>query len=211
MGDNQGVFPGQGTGGSAVADPSTNGPNSWFNALPPYVSEQTMNRLWIDRKVPRPRSKSIFVCPAAPDNQKPADTPPRLYYANYAMNQWIEGASTRGCSGDDTPTPSTLPQFLRISQIPKAANFAVMAENPTGTGANGNPGYQYAHTHVAYMAYPTVGDAFRHNSRANVMFGDGHAAGFAKSKIYTSSMNDYWNYGGVQWNPDNPNIDGPCP
>ena len=62
------------------------------------------------------------------------------------------------------------------------------------------------------MGSPASGDAFRHNGMANIAFADGHAASFKKEVIYSNSLTNhiYWNYGGIQWNPDR-NVDGSCP
>jgi len=204
--ENEGAFPSQGSNPSfADPQPSANLTNAWYQALPPLVGSPAMSNLWIVRKMPRPRDKSIFICPAA--KPEPTIQSDRDYYSNYAQNQWLE-AGNRGCSGSGA---SGFSRFLRMSQVPRPASFVVMTEQSTGVGANGQNGYKYGQTHVVYMGYPASGDAFRHNGRACVTFADGHAGSFAKAKVYTAAMNDYWNYGGIQWNPDNPNLDGACP
>lgn len=205
LSDNEGIFPEQGTGAGGQADALA--PNAWFNVIPPYVGQLTMATLWTNRAIPRPRDKSLFICAASPADIAPAAGRPRDYYCSYSVNLWLE-ARNRGCGASGQ---SSFGKLLRLSQLKNAAVFPVIADNPPGIGANGQFGYLYAWTHANYMGFPAKGDAFRHNGSANIVFGDGHAASFKKSAIYVSGMNDYWNYGGIQWNPDNPNLDGACP
>lgn len=195
--DNQGIFPSQGSN-PALADPqpSANLTNAWYQALPPYVGSPAASNLWIIRKMPRPRDKSIFICPAS--KPEPSIASDRDYYGNYAQNQWLEAGNR--------PAGSGYSRFLRLSQVPKPASFAVMTEQSSGAGANGELGFKYSQTHVVYMGYPASGDAFRHNGRANITFADGHAAGFPKTAIYVAGMSDTDNSGGIQWNPDNPKL-----
>ncbi|MBX7259294.1 MAG: prepilin-type N-terminal cleavage/methylation domain-containing protein [Candidatus Hydrogenedentes bacterium] len=199
--DHDGAFPNQGSApGSGFADP-TPGTNvlAWYNSLPPYVGSPAASNLWIIRKMPRPRDKSIFICPAA--KLEPTITSDRDYYGNYAQNQWLEAGNR--------PAGSGYSRYLRMSQVAKPASFVVMTEQSSGIGVNGQLGYKYGQTHVVYMGYPTSGDGFRHNSKANITFADGHAAGFAKSAIYFAGMADTDNSGGIQWNPDNSKLDYP--
>lgn len=209
LADSAGVFPGQGSNPDK-ADPKPTGPtNAWFQVLPPYLEEEPMAELWKKNAIPRPGDKSIFVCPSS----KPVSTIPanngRIYYGDYAINLWIE-ARDRGCAGNGTPEKSGYSEFLRISQIRHASAFVVWAESPQGMGDNGQLGYEYGHTHAEYMGDPESGDAFRHNGYANVCFADGHADSYNKETIYDSNMNKYWNFGGLQWNPDNENLYGAC-
>ena len=129
-----------------------------------------------------------------------------MYYGSYSYNLWIE-ALDRGCAASGG---SGYSRYLRLSQIKNPATFAVWADAPAGVGANNNYGYRYAWTHPTYMSFPAVADAFRHGGKANIGFADGHVATYAKESIYTSTMDKYWNYGGIQWNPDNPNLEGAC-
>lgn len=208
-----GTFPSQGSttpmGGTMVANPQPGQTsNAWFNVLPPYVGHEAITTLWINARMPRPRDKkSFFVCPAAPTTPAPPAGDPVMYYCSYSLNLWVE-AKNRGCGGAGATGFS---QFLRHSQLRNPSVFAVFADNPPGVGANGVNGYRFAHTHALYMGYPSVGDAFRHDGGANICFADGHVATFQKNLIYTNGMTDYWNLGGIQWNPDNPNLYGGCP
>ena len=209
LSDNKGKFPAQGSGGGGLADPLD--PDAWFNVIPPYVGEPAISNLWILRKMPRPRQKSLFICPSSPTAPAPNPSDNRTYYCSYSYNLWIE-ARDRGCAASGGPTRYS--DYLRLSQIKNPTVFAVFADNPPGIGENGNYGYLYAWTHPKYMAYPSDGDAFRHNDAANICFADGHVATYQRDQIYTDGMEDsdgkYWNYGGVQWNPDNTNLNGEC-
>lgn len=204
--DHQGIFPGQGNTAEAGQMADARSTNAWFNSLPPYVGMPALSNLWASRIMPRPKEKSVFICPGAAPTPAPPASDPRMYYGSYSYNLWLD-AGNRGCAASGG---SGLGRYLRISQIKNPARFVVWADGPAGTGANGNYGYSYAWTHPVYMAYPAVGDAFRHAGKANLCFADGHTESCSKNDIWVSGMNNYWNYGGIQWNPDNPNLNGAC-
>ncbi|MBN1268544.1 MAG: prepilin-type N-terminal cleavage/methylation domain-containing protein [Kiritimatiellae bacterium] len=211
--DVAGVMPSQGStqplGGTMVADPRPGRTtNAWFNVLPPYVSHRAISAMYGVVPLPRPGDRrSLFVCPAAPMHIAPPAGDPRMYYSSYSINLWVE-AGDRGCDGEGD---SGFSRYLRLSQLKNPSVFAMFADNPPGVGDNGINGYRFGHTHALYMGFPADGDAFRHNGAANICFADGHVATYVRGDIYTSTMNKYWNYGGVQWNPDNPNLNGACP
>ncbi len=209
--DNRGIMPGQGSSAteSWAADPrptSLSADTAWFNCLPPYVGEVELYEHWKNKRMPRPGDQSIFICPAAKKEPK-LEGDPRTYYCSYPQNLWIEAAN-RGRNGKDPNV--RLGEFLRISDIENATAFAVWADGPTGVW-NGREGWRFAHTHAKYMAESSV-DSFRHAGRANICFADGHVESFYKEDIHHEDMatgkGKYMNYGGVQWNPSNPNLHG---
>ena len=210
LSDNDGYYPPQGNAPESgqMASIYT---NAWYNVLPPYVGCEVMSNLYARKAMPRPGDKSLFICPAAPPTPAPQPTDKSTYYCSYAYNLWVV-ADNRGCKNKDDE--SGFGTYLRYSQIPDPSRFVLFAENPTGIGENSNPGYRYAWTHPKYMAFPVQGDAFRHSGAANICFADGHAGTYLKTKIYAEGMTagtgQYWNYGGIQWNPDNPNLEGAC-
>ncbi|MFH0908545.1 MAG: prepilin-type N-terminal cleavage/methylation domain-containing protein [bacterium] len=192
--DNQGVFPGRGPDANNADPAATNG---WFNVVAAYMSSEPVSNLNASSRMPRPREKSPFICPQA--RSEPALSGDKTtYYSSYGINWWLD-ADSRGCSGSGG---SAFTQALRVSQVSKPSVFVVLAEMPTDAAGYGAPC-----TYIRKMGLPASGDAFRHTGRANLAFADGHAAGFAKSKIYDASIaSAYWNFGGIQWNPDNPNV-----
>ena len=207
LAESGGEFPSQGSNPDK-ADPRPGGvTNAWFHLLPPFIEENPYEELWPKNAIPRPGDKSIFICPATkPVNSIPGNNG-RIYYSDYGMNLWLEAAN-RGCgsTGD-----SGFGEFLRISQIKHPSTFAMWAEQPQGRGSNGELGYLYGHTHAEFMGFPDEGHAFRHpNLTANICFADGHVDTFKRDELYNPAMDKFWNFGGVQWNPDNPNIYGAC-
>ena len=190
--DHEGVFPGRGPDAN-VADPAAT--DGWYNVVASYMGTEPMSNLLVAAKMPRPREKSPFICPQAPAD---GSILAAAYYSNYGINWWLD-ATSRGCAGAGS-TP--LGRLLRLSQVSKPTVFVVMAEMPTdGTG------YSAPCTYIKKMGDPATGSAFRHAGRANFAFADGHASGFAKTKVYDATIADeYWNFGGLQWNPDNPKV-----
>jgi len=209
LSDNDGAFPPQGNTAESgqMADPLV---KAWYNDLPPYIGHEAMSNLYIRRAMPRPGDKSLFICPAAPPTPAPQPTDRSTFYISYSYNLWVE-AGNRGCGASGG---SGFGRYIRFSQIPDPGRFVLFAEGPAGVGENSNPGYRYAWTHPKYMAYPAQADAFRHSGSANLCFADGHAGTYQKTQIYAEGMaagnGQYWNYGGIQWNPDNPNLEGAC-
>ncbi len=211
--DSRGIFPNQGSKsssgiGGAEADPMSS--IGWFNVLPPYINVTCMSNLWIARKMPRPMDNSFFVCPASAE--EPDLKNPRDFYCNYPVNLWVE-ARNRGRTEADVSANSGIPELIRVSNIPNMAVFPFMAEGYTAKSSIYGPGYTYPNNHVSFMAMDSVesvaGDAFRHRGKAHILFADGHVGTYTKAQIYTPGMDRTWNYGGIQWNPSNPNLNGP--
>lgn len=209
LSDSQGKFPGQGSTDESgymadVSDIDKNDalPIAWFNALPGYIQGTTYSALAKDRNAPRPGDKSIFICPSVKKNE-PVPHNPRHYYANYAQNLFLEASANAGCGKS---------VFLRIDQIANPSVFAMMGENPTGVGANGNYGYSYGHTHPMYMTYPweqnAVGHSYRHgdDDTCNLLFVDGHTDDYKRDQIWYKGMIKEDNYGGIQWDPCNDDL-----
>lgn len=194
------TFPGQGSTDESgyMADVSSINGNpaleiAWFNVLPDYVIDTTYSELSAKRQSPRPGDSSIFICPSVKSDE-PSPSHPRYYYSNYAQNLWLEQSVNQNCG---------LSKRLLLGQISDPTAFVVMAENPTGQGANGNYGYSYGHTHPIYMEYPSVGNAFRHGDKemCNLLYADGHVESLPKDAVWYEAMSKEDNYGGIQWNP----------
>ena len=194
-----GVYPLEGSDGSDHAEVNAGG---WFDVVPAYLGEPALSNAVATGRLPRPKDKSLFIGPACKPAPAVADGD---LYLNYQINTWIDDTE-RGCSAAGT---SRFGQTLRLSQIAKPSVFVLFADGATGNGR----GFEFlcAATHALYMGNPAQGDAFRHNDKANICFADGHVETLGRTNVYNSSMNIYWNYGGIQWNPDNLNLEGVCP
>lgn len=199
---NNGVFPLEGSDASGVAQITEPG---WFNVVPAYLGETAISNSAAAGRLPRPKDKSLFICPACKPEPGVAVGD---VYLNYQINTWIEDAS-RGCG---SAGGSRFGQILRLSQIATPSVFVLFADGATGVGARGVPEFRCASTHAFYMGNPVEGNAFRHNDKANICFADGHAETVGRTNVYDATVADvYWNYGGIQWNPDNANHSGSCP
>lgn len=196
---NAGVFPLEGSDGTGHAQANSAG---WFNVVPPYVGEPALSNALATGHLPRPKDKSLFICPACkPDPAVGASD----LYLNYQINLWIDESGRSGCGA----ASSRFGQVLRSSQIATPSVFVLFADGATGSGRGLE--FLYSATHALYMGDPVSGDAFRHNGKANICFADGHVETIGKTNLYTSGMDTDWNYGGVQWNPDNSDLNGGCP
>jgi len=75
--DNQDFLPRRGQGVQPLAQ--IDRPEDWFNALPPYFSSQSYRHYFAANQKLKPRSHSVFVCPAATD-------PGSNHFLPYGMN-----------------------------------------------------------------------------------------------------------------------------
>jgi prepilin-type processing-associated H-X9-DG protein/prepilin-type N-terminal cleavage/methylation domain-containing protein len=83
---------GQGIGPNFYPTTATqlNRPEDWFNALPPYMEDQSFIDRWNAGKEPRPGEQNVWVCPEAvrPDEKVPRGFLP--YGMNMALSVWSE-------------------------------------------------------------------------------------------------------------------------
>ena len=196
--EHNGVMPG--VGDPNGADPrSPLSANAWFNVLPPLVNMPSLAVLHAGGEMPHPGDgqQSIFTCPTCTLD---VTIGPSDYFGCYAMNLWVAPQSR--------PGGSTIGKLLRFQQIKIPSTFALFADNPTGEYGGGWR-YAYAQTHPLHMAESVGGDSFRHSKKANVCFADGHVVAYRKDELYVSGMSLEDNFGGVQWNPDEDDLDGP--
>jgi prepilin-type N-terminal cleavage/methylation domain-containing protein/prepilin-type processing-associated H-X9-DG protein len=121
---------------------------AWFNTLPPYIAQPTLASLYdaVPSKAPTPRSKSIWVCPSATNqNLTPASLSPSNPFFMYDFND-------RMCP--NFPNPS-----YKRGQMTEPTTTIVFCE-----GAEDN----YPATNGSYCPY-------RHFGGSNFAMGDGHA------------------------------------
>lgn len=104
-------------------------PDDWFNSLTSYLEMPSYNDLYKEGKAPKPRDRSVFVCPSA----KVTNT--YAHFITYGMNmylsRWDQSERSRVVQ---LPSPSTL-AFLAdspggyASTVPSSRGFSVMARH----------------------------------------------------------------------------------
>ncbi len=158
--DHRGRFPTEGQSGGGI---DMDDERAWFNALPPYLNEEPLNRHQeVYGRMPRPGDNSIFMCPAL--RMVDLDATPgndEAVFA-YAYNLWIEH------HGDEPIRWQNIEHF--------ASRFAIIGERgPT----DDNP----ASTRFANMDDRHI--AYRHGggNETLVGFADGHARAFSEDDI----------------------------
>ena len=165
--------------GSALDDEK-----AWYNQLPPYLGADPLKDM---KKTPRPGNgvKSVFICASEKEDPSLSQND-RTYYSSYAFNTFI---------GQET---GLLYSRLNLKHDPPIhpSSFVVMAETGTGT----TPGVNLSTLDVS---------AFRHSHSMNVCFADGYAENAVQVQIWRPGLAATDNYGGLQWNPDNGDLEGP--
>jgi len=84
-------------------------PEDWFNALPFYFRSQPYQQLFSANQKFKPRSNSVFVCPAATD-------PGSNHFLPYGMNMNL--------------CPWNLPQQTKFTDVVQPAQVVAMADAP---------------------------------------------------------------------------------
>jgi len=105
--DNQDFLPRRGQGIQPLAQ--IDRPEDWFNALPPYLSSKSYRRYFAANQKLKPRSKSIFVCPAATD-------PGSNHFLPYGMNMNL--------------CPWNLLQQTKFAEVVLPSQVVAMADAP---------------------------------------------------------------------------------
>ncbi|MBQ6102570.1 MAG: prepilin-type N-terminal cleavage/methylation domain-containing protein [Kiritimatiellae bacterium] len=183
--EHRGRFPGYG--------PTLRESDAWFNVLPPYLGLEPMSEMG---EIPHPGSgrKSPFLCPSEPVGFGGLDTSTlKSYFSSYTLNSWIDNAQNE----------EKFTKRLRLSQLNEQhkpavtpASFVVFAEVGDGTQMG--------------VDLSTLSEkAFRHSRSFNVCFADGHAENILENDAWNGAPGNAGdNYGGVQWNPNNPDLSG---
>ncbi len=84
----------------------------WFNCLPRYMESPSYNELYKAGKAPKPKERSIFVCPSA------RVTNDYTHFISYGMNMYL----SRWDQAERT----------RITQVPSPSSMAFLADSPGG-------------------------------------------------------------------------------
>lgn len=172
--------------------------DAWFNVLPAYLSNEIepMSVQGAAGRIAIPGSgiKTPFLCTSesvglSGDDAKPGST----YYSSYTMNSWIDNAANT----------KTFSKRLRITQLHEQhdppvtpASFVVFAETADGTKGGVDLGSENLNE-----------KACRHARSMNICFADGHAENIHFNHLGCGIGSDK-NYGGIQWNPNNPDLTG---
>jgi prepilin-type N-terminal cleavage/methylation domain-containing protein/prepilin-type processing-associated H-X9-DG protein len=138
-------FPYEGQAGGTINAGTDLG--AWYNTLPPYIAQPTLAALYnaVPSQAPTPRSKSIWVCPSATNqNLTTASLSPSTPYFMYNFNSRMD--------------PNGAGKFQR-GQLTEPTTTIVFAEG----GEDANPC-----TNGKYCPY-------RHFGGSNFAMGDGHA------------------------------------
>ena len=190
--EHRGVFPSYGCE-SAGGAPNLNDTTAWYNVLPAYLSSSTPALKDHDR-TPKPGNgiRSPFLCPSESvglgGSTSEAD---KSYFSSYTLNSWI----------DNSANAQTFSKRLRSSQLneqhtPPVTPAAFVVFSETGDGTRGGVNLSLLDE-----------KACRHARSINLCFADGHVENVHANLLgWGHAENE--NYGGIQWNPNNPDLKG---
>ncbi|HEX4263778.1 MAG TPA: prepilin-type N-terminal cleavage/methylation domain-containing protein [Verrucomicrobiae bacterium] len=124
-------------------------------------------------------SSNLFLCPLDTDNKERLlyVPPPNTYFYSYSLN----GVSKTSGMALQWDTGGANPVNYKLTQVRKASDKIMLAEEPATTKPNDNPTGDSTKIIVDGRWAPQTtlgaGDLLtkRHNKRANVNFADGHA------------------------------------
>ena len=179
--------------------PKLEATDAWFNVLPAYLADN-IDPMSVQGAagriaVPGAGIKTPFLCTSesvglSGDDAKPGST----YYSSYTMNSWIDNAQNES---------KGFTKRLRITQLHEQhdppvtpASFVVFAETADGTKGGVDLGSDALNE-----------KACRHSRSMNLCFADGHAENVHFNHLGCGLGSDK-NYGGIQWNPTNPDLTG---
>jgi prepilin-type N-terminal cleavage/methylation domain-containing protein len=105
--DNKDYLPRRGQGVQPLAE--IDRPEDWFNALPSYFASQPYQQIFAANGKLKPRSNSVFVCPAASD-------PGSNHFLPYGMNMNL--------------CPWVLPQATKFTDVARPLQVVALADAP---------------------------------------------------------------------------------
>lgn len=147
---------------------------SWFNALPPYLSRTPLSKLPPGER-PRPGQASFWVSPASPQQRFWDENE---FYFGYAMNAALQ------------PDPKLRP--FKISELDVPGRVIFMGETS---------GFSPALTPESLRTFWGPGSPGSPRSRANILFADGHVelVGRATLEQPESRSVKSLKEGGISW------------
>ena len=199
--EHRGVFPSY---GCEVADlkPELDDPTAWYNLLPAYLSDD-VPALKDYATVPYPGKgiRSPFLCPSDKGGGGGTNETHSLkdYYSSYTMNSWIDNAANS----------QSFSKRLRSSQLnqqhnPPVTPSAFVVFLDTGHGAASGINLKYLGNDSCRHGRSRPGEP----GSINICFADGHVENIRENNL-GCGLEEADNYGGIQWNPNNPNLKGP--
>lgn len=143
-------YEGQSGPGIAIDTVGTGGfpgnSNAWFNVLPPYMNQPSLETLYHRGTPPTLRDRNIWICPSGTNYV--ANPTTTASYLMYAFNSRMDPNNTVGYDAR-----------YRRSQLTEPTTTIIFAESPEG-----------ANFSVAGAECPA-----RHSGGANFVMGDGHS------------------------------------
>jgi prepilin-type processing-associated H-X9-DG protein len=166
-------MPYEGVGGSDITQSFQL--SAWFNILSPYMKQPRLMDLYVQNKVPMPGTKSIYICPSAPDiTYTPTTT---NAYFSYAMNRVLTGLSGQVYKRSKAVSPAQTILFSESenNDFPFTDGFYI---GPTTT-------------------VPPPAGTPRHSGGNNFVFVDGHAqwytqADYSRTKAEATNADVEW-------------------
>lgn len=189
MDDNKGWMPDDGDGNpSNVGTPGQPATVPWYNALPPYVGEQTIRDLNARGALPGLSAKSIFVCPRAAERTNRADSYAwRSYAPTYLMDAAASGTPTNG-----NPTNRTMvkdpTRAVMFSETTFHTAYDITSPTPDFVSTS-NPD-----------SLKNTG-AQRHDGKALVSFFDGSVRKYSAAELTQQYAERALPSATVRWNP----------
>jgi prepilin-type N-terminal cleavage/methylation domain-containing protein len=188
-----GIYPGGAGGGHANS-------NAWYNLLPQFLGERTLNDYWNDPgspvdRLPFPGGKGkVWHCPSAymssADLANLAGGGAEGFFS-YAFNIDLKKATAT--------VNMTYPQMPRTAAFRKPAATVLMTDAVFSSDEGLSVGNNFYSVNPAgrWRVFPT-----RHNKEAGVLaFCDGHAAYFKRAKITAEQIGYEPLLPDVIWNP----------
>lgn len=187
--DHEGIFPEEAIG---KATPIASYTGAWFNVLAPYMGMEPLSSACAAFRPPRPRDKSVFMCPSLKAQDVVDESGNPISYGDadpvfaYAYNLWLDHDGRASEHGGTTAFGAR----LRMSQLLKPSKSAVFGE--------------VAHAFFDNMASYHL--RYRHggNNRVNIVLADGHVRGFSRTEVFVSrsQANAKKQNKGVIWDPE---------
>lgn len=188
MDENKGWMPDDGDGNpNNTGTPGQPATVPWYNALPPFVGEKTIQEMNSPGALPGFSAKSVFVCPRAAEKSNRADS---YAWASYAPT-WLIDANASG-SGSGVPTNRSVvkdpTRTVKFSETTFHTAYDVTTRTP-----------EYVST--ANLNFLRNTDAQRHDGKALVGLFDGSVRAFGAAQLLQQYDERKTPGAAVRWNP----------
>jgi general secretion pathway protein G len=188
MDENKGWMPDDGDGNpnntGTAGQPAT---VPWYNALPPYVGEKSIQEMNSLGSMPGFSAKSIFVCPRAAEKSNRADS---YAWRSYAPT-WLIDANASG-SGSGVPTNRSM-----VKDPTRTVMFSETTFHTAYDVTSPTPDY----VSTANPNFLRNDGAQRHDGKALVGFFDGSVRSFNAAQLLQQYNERNTPGASVRWNP----------